>query len=497
MRILCIGNNTEHTDFLAREIASQHNLQCHGLLSEIDGPTIDFSQAGVYHSTVIDLRRGTMIEIGQQFDKIIILNQTFESYGHPNTVYLTASVGQELANTKPVEWQNPALNQNVSFFENLVRENQSFCIFPFIELLTNNDHTTVCCRSDTPITKVSDIGNYNTNPEYQKIRQNMIQGIKMPEHCNACYKQEQLGMVSARQQETVEWANRLQLKSMSDLQNITHPVYYEVRPSNVCNLQCRMCQPGSSELINKEYVKIGLIPELKKISYSGFEIVDLAHVKKLYVAGGEPTAMPEFYSFLDSCIDSGKTFEFMVNTNAVKFNDKFKQQLSKLPHMQFTVSIDGFGRLNDYIRWPSSWSQIIDNVRYLKQHGHVINFNVTVSMYNIYDLYSLLLFFDQEFLGTLVHCQDATGLTSPFNFPNANLVVENFQKIKSLCCYRDNPLLASFVDSIISYFERRTTVDHQAVMKFKQFNQKLDQSRGSDLQEYAPILYQELEHYHD
>lgn len=495
MQILCIGNNTEHTDFLAREIASQYNLPCYGLLSE--DTTTDFSRTGVYHSSVLDLRRGALVEIGQKFDKVIILNQTSDSYGHPNAFYITASVGQELSGLTTVEWQNPDMNQTISFFEKLVKENQSFCIFPFIELLTNNDHTTVCCRSLRPITKVSELGDYNTNPEYQKIRQNMINGTMMPEHCNSCYKQEQLGMISARQQETVEWANRLQLKSLDDLQAITHPVYYEVRPSNVCNLQCRMCYPDNSELINKEYVKIGLASKLKKIAYSGFEIVDLDHVKKLYVAGGEPTAMPEFYNFLDSCIHSGRTFEFTVNTNAVKFSDKFKQQLAKLPHMQFIVSIDGFDRLNDYIRWPSNWSQIIDNVKYLRQHGHVVHFNTTVSMYNVYDLHSLLRFFDQEFLGTRVHCQSAEGLTTPFNFPNANLVVNDFQKIKSLCCYQDDPLLASFVDSIISYFNNRTTVDRQAVLKFKKFNQTLDQSRGSNIEDYAPILSQELKQYHD
>ena len=41
---------------------------------------------------------------------------------------------------------------------------------------------------------------------------------------------------------------------------------------------------------------------------------------KLYVAGGEPTAMPEFYVFLKKCVRRKYTnFEFIVNTNAKNF----------------------------------------------------------------------------------------------------------------------------------------------------------------------------------
>ena len=30
------------------------------------------------------------------------------------------------------------------------------------------------------------------------------------------------------------------------------------------------------------------------------------------MAGGEPTAMPEFYNFLDRCIEHNRVFEFLV-----------------------------------------------------------------------------------------------------------------------------------------------------------------------------------------
>ena len=52
-----------------------------------------------------------------------------------------------------------------------------------------------------------------------------------------------------------------------------------------------------------------------------FSFINFTNLKKLYVAGGEPTAMPEFYMFLDKCIGLKQTdFEFVINTNATNNN---------------------------------------------------------------------------------------------------------------------------------------------------------------------------------
>jgi hypothetical protein len=251
-----------------------------------------------------------------------------------------------------------------------------------------------------------------------------------------------------------------------------------------------MCNPSNSELLNQEFHRVGLIKNPVKLQYSNFDIVDIEHVKKLYVAGGEPTAMPEFYDFLDHCINSGYNFDFTVNTNAVKLSEKFKKQLKHLPHLQFIVSIDGYGDLNHYIRWPSDWATIVDNVHYLRNQGHVISFNVTVSMYNVAELYKLLSFFDQEFPGTLVHCQVAEGIASPMSFPRPDMVLEDVEKVRQLECYHNDPLLMSFIESIITHFQSAVPT---SINKFIDYNTALDSSRGINLKNYAPKLWQALQ----
>jgi hypothetical protein len=214
-------------------------------------------------------------------------------------------------------------------------------------------------------------------------------------------------------------------------------------------------------------------------------------VKKLYVAGGEPTAMPEFFDFLDRCIDNSNNFEFTVNTNANKFSDRFKRQLQKLPHVQFIVSIDGYQDLNHYIRWPSNWNSIVENVKYLCENQHVVSFNVTVSMYNVSELHNLLSFFDQEFPGTLIHAQLAGGITSPLNFPNSDLVLEDLQKATTLQCYQNDWLLKNFIDSLITHFQTaNATVDLEP---FLRFNSKLDANRNISMKQHAKKLWQAIQ----
>jgi len=483
-KILCLGNNSEDTDIRTRVIAATNSKEYHGLITEII-PIID----GYYQTSIYDIEFGKLVELIKLFDEVIISDQPKEVWPDSDAFYNTIWVAKQAEEFVEVTYVDQSYVDDITTFEKLVTTNKSFCIFPFIELLVTNGSTTACCRSHKPITKLSKLTNFQTDPEYKKVRDSMLAGELLPEHCGTCYNYESKGILSARQQETVEWANRLNLKSVDDLANITSPAYYEVRPSNMCNLQCRMCGPENSNLIEKEYKTIGIYENNTPIEYTDFDFIDFINLKKLYVAGGEPTAMPEFYKFLQSCIDQNHTsFEFVVNTNAVKFSKKLLNLFVQFSNLSFIVSIDGLDSVNHYIRWPSVWDDIINNVHDLKKQGHYVSFNTTVSIYNITNLYLLLQFFDIEFPKTLVHCQfaeSADNILSPFLFPET---INTLKDIINLKCYKNDPLLTSFIDGVISHFNKTNQIDVARLIKFFEFNDKLDQSRNIRLQDYIPEL---------
>jgi hypothetical protein len=201
--------------------------------------------------------------------------------------------------------------------------------------------------------------------------------------------------------------------------------------------------------------------------------------------------MPEFYEFLDRCISECHTdVEFLVNTNGTKLSERFRQQLKHFSNFHFVFSIDAFADLNHYIRWPSDWNRIIENLHYLKQHRHVVTVNTTVSIYNIAKLHELFAFVDREFPNTLVHCQIANNM-SPFLYPDIGQALNSLHAVQTMNCYRNSPLLASSIDGYVRQFEQiRESGTRADLREFFKFNDLLDQSRNVHLEDYLPELAQ-------
>lgn len=487
MKILCLGNNTSDTDEKASRLAIELGTVNLGLISTVDIQPL----LGLYHTSIYDLNLAQILELVEKFDKLILLDQPINQWSHPEAFYLTVKTADQAESKITVERQID--DTSIHYFENLVEQNKSFCIFPFIELMTDNGSTTVCCRSKTPVTKLENLKDWQTDTEYKKIRDNMIAGKMMPEHCDSCYELEKEEIKSSRQQETVEWANKLGIKSIDDLKKVESPAYYEVRPSNVCNLMCRMCGPQWSSLVEEEYNIIGWHDSTIKYDYTDFDFVKFDNLKKIYVAGGEPTASKDLFKFMQKCIDSNNTdFEFQINTNAHKISARFIELCSHFSNLQFIVSIDGFEKANDYQRWLSKWETTIYNTNQLYKN-HYITFNVTVSIYTISQLDQLLEFLDKNFNYPIIRCNFAgmkDDILNPNLYPNRKYILEKLKRIQTFTCYKRDQLLNSFINGLIKEFSKQQEADIAKLTKFFEFNDTLDKSRGCNLKDYIPELEQ-------
>lgn len=478
MKVLCLGNNRKHTDELTSKLGNNH-----GLISNLDIKV----KEGFYHTSVLDLTNSEILELAKQFDRVIVLDQPVDNWNHPAEFHATQDIAKRIGSK--VSWQNTDGKFQLEYWQNLVSTNKSFCIFPFIELLTQNGHTTVCCRSDKPVQSIDKLDNFATDEEYQKIRRSMLAGEGLPEHCQFCYKLEDKGIISARQEETVEWAMRLDLKNIDDLGTIVEPVYYEVRPSNTCNLMCRMCDPMFSSLIEKEQKQLGKIPQEYTEKYSNFDIVKIENVVKLYVAGGEPTAMPEFYDFLRKCARRKYTnFEFIVNTNGMKVSTLLLELGKHFKNLQYIISIDGYKKHNDYARWRSKWETIVENTHKLKDNGHKIHFNTVLSLWTIFDYHQLIHFLDTEFPDCTIHGQ-YEGRYTPFVFEYSQDQIQNLESIRTTKVYHNNSMFQSFIDGTI-HSAKQSFVNKKAITKFFKYNDELDKARTSRLNDYIPMLEQ-------
>ena len=492
-KILVLGNETSNTDEMTSIMSLNHGTMNHGIIFQSDFIPVE---PGYYHTSIADLSPGDIFQnLAQQFDSIIMLNQDVDSYPHwksfVNTFRLMIKLEEKGYSTV---FRDNSSNKNIIYWHNLLHTNKSFCMIPFMTLSNDYGSATLCFKNPLPITKIENITDWSTDPMFAPIRNNMLAGITMPDKCNTCYQREQNGGESARQFESLEWAVKLKLSDVQHAKQIKDPVVYDIRPSNKCNIMCRMCDDKHSHLIEEEYKKIGWKTTTDEWKFQGFpyEKINYDTVERIYWAGGEPTVMPEFYAFLRDCIKNKQVnFDLNIGTNGLKISNVLWDLLKEFPRVTFNISIDGYKKVNDYIRWLSDFDTVRSNCFKIQEAGHVLSFQTVFSMWNATRIHEIFEFYDRDFPGcnTLVQPAGALdNLMSPWNNPLRERVLESMYRCRETQVYYNNGRNTNnLVDEMIGRYEKYD-YDRNWLSKFFQYNDQLDQARGSRLLDYIPEL---------
>jgi sulfatase maturation enzyme AslB (radical SAM superfamily) len=182
-----------------------------------------------------------------------------------------------------------------------------------------------------------------------------------------------------------------------------HPTWVDIRPGRFCNLKCRMCFSSVSSKISEEISKH---PNLIKITgdygCNTEEWIDdpvlfknlqdwIPHLTIVKLAGGEPFFMPGVIKLLKWCVDSGNTHIALdITTNGTRLNGKVATWLSAFSDVQIHVSIDGIGKLNDYIRHGSKWDEVSKSYEYYLDKNMTADILATVQIYNAHHLADII-----------------------------------------------------------------------------------------------------------
>ena len=490
---MCLGNNSRDTDDKTTELSQQGNSVNHGLIDRCDFIPNDF---GYYHTSLTDLSLGDILQLADRFDKIILLDQPSSEWSHTKLLLSTYKLMKELERLgHDTEYKDNNNIKKYDLFNNILKENKSFCIYPWINLIEEHGYTTVCARSQAKVTTIKEIGDWKTNPDYQAIRQSMLKGEMMPDRCSTCYYYESHDIESYRIHETLDWVSKLDINSLEDLDKITRPYYHEIRLSNKCNLMCRSCKPEHAHLIDQEYKKFNIIyPGPQSFKYSSTAHIDIETLDpktRVYLTGGDPTVITEVYDFMERCIERGRTdFDFTLGINGAKLSPRFLELTDHFTNLNFSISLDGYGRINDYWRWGSDWDTIIKNMHLLGSRGHTLSINCVPGIYNVTNLHLLFEFLDREFPTTTIYTQiNNLSFQSVFIHPNAKLVVESMERCKQTKVYdADGKSTKTAIDSLYSYYINNPTCDLNLLKEFFEYNDKLDQSRNVKLADYIPEL---------
>lgn len=358
------------------------------------------------------------------------------------------------------------------------------------------------------------------HPELNAIRRDMLEGKKVS-GCWQCYNEEKSSDASLRQQESHWWADQYPedfasaINEFETTGRIDKPWQMDLRLSTLCNLMCRMCTPDISTNLAKETGKIIKVnsdfstvttyePEYEKEIDFGLNkkfMEDLQNnmqgVRKLFFLGGEPSVMRSIPILLQYCIDKdiAKNIEVQFSTNLTNPANKCIEKLSHFKSVQLTFSIDGFEKVNDYIRYPSKWDVVKKNLKTMLKLPKPFHFvtSPVPQVYNILNWYELMEFWQtvnvwNDVLVAPCHLEDP-GFLKINNLPEAlrPMAIDRLEKCFKLDICRNDQIIKEKIKFMITELEKKP-MGKTYQSRLQLYTHSVDSHRDMNIKDYIPDL---------
>jgi MoaA/NifB/PqqE/SkfB family radical SAM enzyme len=307
-----------------------------------------------------------------------------------------------------------------------------FCPEPYANIMTDTTGSyKPCCASVGDgyevTTKTHSPIEAMNSPKAKEFRKAFIDG-KIPDACSTCVKQEQNNIKSHRQwyidrykqgsddefgsefgfqaQKIADLAHQVKQDPNADIKpEWFHSMEHTAAGGNYCNLKCAMCAASCSSSFAKEsyelnemqgvdhFMKFGkhkYQPEVNDSVHKEMEYI-LPRLGEIKLTGGEPLAIPYNYDLLQKAIDIGcadQQILRIITNGTLNASIKGKSIFDLIPHFRkviFNISIESWGKRNDYIRYPSDFNTVLSNAsRYADDFVNTdVTFVSTINALNI------------------------------------------------------------------------------------------------------------------
>jgi hypothetical protein len=220
------------------------------------------------------------------------------------------------------------------------------------------------------------------------VRRRMMAGETLPE-CEVCndrllntdvYRSYFNQLFSDKYLQVVEQTDATGYTTMK-------PVSWDYRFSNLCNFKCRMCGDMLSSSWESEQRQHNMInwdnpkntwmrPDIKyqieqfqsgQIEQEFSDAVEDHRVEEVYWVGGEPLMYEQHWRYMKRIIElgDGPNVYARYNTNLSRINYRginlFRDILSRTRDWQVCASLDGTGRIGEYIRTGLKYDSWLEN----------------------------------------------------------------------------------------------------------------------------------------
>ena len=349
-------------------------------------------------------------------------------------------------------------------------DSPTLCMAPWTHTyLSPQTERRLCCASREPaqnfeqyIDTSSGTGRYipvtldeHWNSEHMRsVRRRMMAGETLPE-CAVCNDKLLNTDVYRSYFNRLFGHKRDLIESATDATGHTTmlPVSWDYRFSNLCNFKCRMCGDMLSSAWESEQRQHNMIdwtnnqnnwmrPEVKakisqfqdtQIEAEFAQAVEQHRVEEIYWVGGEPLMYEQHWRYMRRIIElgDGQRVYARYNTNLSRVNyggsNLYRDILSGLRDWQICASLDGTGKIGEYIRtgldypaWLANFKQGVQIARHPRQMR--IDFTLTLpGMFEVKNITRLAQELQVDILAKVVFSFTPDIVMSPLALPRTLL----------------------------------------------------------------------------
>ena len=289
------------------------------------------------------------------------------------------------------------------------------------------------------------------NSEHMRsVRKRMIAGETLPE-CEVCNNKLLNTDVYRSYFNQLFGHKRDEIVNTTDATGFTtmKPVSWDYRFSNLCNFKCRTCGDMLSSSWESEERQYNMInysnpknnwmrsevrDQINKFQDTQIEqefaqAVEEHRVEEVYWVGGEPLMFEQHWRYMKRIIELGDGGQVYAryNTNLSRIDycgtNLYSDILCNIRDWQICASLDGTGRIGEYIRTGLNYDQFLTNFRkgieFSRNRRNMrLDFTLTLpGMFEVKNIQSLAKELDVEILAKVIFSFSPDIIMSPLALP--------------------------------------------------------------------------------
>lgn len=380
------------------------------------------------------------------------------------------------------------------------------CVAPYVSTQINAAGLLkVCCeyRDTKDILPYTEFDRW-WNEDLNKLRQELNNNVQH-EQCGNCWGKESINYHSYR--------NYLNDVYQADFQNYellynqdkpNMPKHVHLNFGNMCNLKCIMCHPQYSSSIHTEvklheteYNKfISKYHQIqngtyigKDVNYSALWFKEktfsdlssklLSNADRIFLTGGEPLMSLESFNTLNE-LKNKSNIDLVITTNGSLISDKWISLLSQFKSLNITISLEGVGKANDYLRNGSDWNIILHNIYLVKSLTNLVSFQIAtvIQHTSFYTFIDLINFVELENINI-----NFTILNEPKYLSVNTLTPEEIDTFKTNLEHNKKEWNKKLIDSLLSLLSEKYNFDEKNRVFFFDYINMLDSIRNTKFKE--------------